>query len=59
MFLLALKCVLELPRKRLLCGYVECGAKQSATPLCYWATELDEPKRRRRSALPAHSIGRQ
>jgi hypothetical protein len=44
------------PPKRFLSGDVECGGKRSATPLWYWGTAPDEPKRRRRFALPAHSI---
>ena len=39
----------------LMSGHMECGGKRSATPLWHWRT-AGEPKRRRRSALPAHSI---
>ncbi len=36
---------------------MECGGKRSATPLWLAAsTGADKPKRRRRCALPAHSI---
>jgi hypothetical protein len=37
------------------CEDMECGGKRSATPLWGQRSKLNQQKRRRRSALPAHS----
>ncbi len=34
--------------------YLQCGGKRSATPL-WIAVQIENPQRRRRFALPAHS----
>jgi len=37
-------------------GPMECGGKRRATPLSFWRVGQRERKRRRRYAMPAHSI---
>jgi hypothetical protein len=48
--------MLALPPRASVAEYVECGGKRSATPLWSQRAGLKQQERRRRFALPAHSI---
>src|ERR1051326_4949955 len=48
--------ILDVPPNASIAEYMECGGKRSATPLWIQQDGTSQRKRRRRSALPAHSI---
>jgi hypothetical protein len=47
--------ILAVPPEASNAEYMECGGKRSAIPLWNHPTGLNQEKRRRRFALPAHS----